>query len=286
MMILALILALILAPPALGQTLLDAGRAGLVELRRPQSGADDRPQLRLIRGGQLVWQVRARGFEALDPPLRTAGGTPALTGITGWSGGAYCCWTLHVFARTAQGLAHAGDIPLGKRSPERFRLQASDSRAIRIADPAHDFWDYVGSLGADIGPLVPFGWDGRRLSADAAAMRAAPECPAPAAAEPSAWSRFAPGQPHPATELARIALCRIYAGQAAAATQLLASFPAGEQALRLATERQMKARLACSTHAAVLRRLNGATPLIPSRCRSDGPDQTAVATLLERRIGR
>lgn len=285
-MIRALVLALLLAPPALGQTLLDAGRAGQVEMRRPQAGADDRPRLRLTRGGQVLWEARARGFEVLDPPLRQAGDTPALTGITGWSGGAYCCWTLHVFARTPQGLAHAGDIPLGKRSPERLRLQAPDSTAIRIADPAHDFWDYVGSLGADIGPSVPFGWDGRRLAADAAAMRAAPACPAPAASDATAWSRFTPGQPHPATDLARLALCQVYAGQAAAALSVLAAFPAGEQPLRAATERQMKARLACSTHAALLRRINGQTPLLPARCRPDGPDHTAVATLLERRTGR
>lgn len=285
-MIRLLILALLLAPPALGETLLDAGNAGQVELRRPDSGADDRPRLRLTRAGQIRWQARARGFELLDPPLRTAGDTPALTGITGWSGGAYCCWTLHVFARTAQGLAHAGDIPLGKRSPQNLRLQAPDSTLIRIADPAHDFWDYVGSLGADIGPLVPFAWNGSRLAADGAAMRAGPECSAPPAAEPAAWARFAPGQPHPATELARVALCRVYAGQAAAAMQVLAAFPAGEQPLRAATERQMKARLACSTNVAVLRRINGQTPLIPARCRAEGPDHTAVATVLEARTGR
>ena len=46
--------------------------------------------------------------------------------------------------------------------------------------------------------------------------------------DPAAWSRFTPGQPHPAIELARIALCRVYAGQVAAAGQVVAAFPAGE----------------------------------------------------------
>ncbi|MBR0653797.1 hypothetical protein [Plastoroseomonas arctica] len=287
-MIRALILALLLAPPALAQTLFDAGRVGMVEMYRPQSGEDDRPQLRLVRGGQRLWQTRAWGFEVLDPPLRTAVDTPMLTGITGWSGGAYCCWTLHVFARTAQGLAHAGDIPLGKRSPEHLRLQEPDSTLIRIADPAHDFWDYVSSLGADIGPLVPFAWDGRRLAADAAAMRraSAADCPAVPTPDPGSWSRFNPGQPNPATELARASLCRIYIGQAASVDQVLALFPAEERALREATERQMKARLACSTHAAILRRINDRTPLIPTTCRQNGPDYTAVSTLLERRPSR
>lgn len=292
-MIRALILALLLASPVLGQTLIDAGSAGLVEMRRPQSGPEDRPQLRLIRGGQLRWQTRARGFEILNPPLRPAPDTPALTGITAWTGGAYCCWTLHVFARTAQGLAHAGDIPLGKRSPETLVLQAPDSAVIRIADPAHDFWDYIGSLGADIGPPVPFAWDGRRLAADAAAMRRPAETACPDRSDVAArlrdspdWPMFRPGQRHPATELARLALCLAYAGHAAAAIEALAFFPPSEAALRTATERQLKARLACSTHAALLRRINGRTALIPTACRADGPDHAAVATLLEPRIGR
>lgn len=287
-MIRAFMLAVLLAPPAFGQVLLDFGASGQVEMRRPVSGPDARAQLRLIRGGRILWQARSSGFVVLDPPLRPAPDTPQLMGITGWSGGAYCCWTLHVFARTARGLTHAGDIPLGKRSPENLRLQSPNSTAMRIADPAHDFWDYIGSLGADIEPLVPFAWDGRRLAADAAAMRRAADnaCPAVPIADAAAWSRFSPGRPHPATELARAALCRIYAGQAPAAMQVLASFPADEQALRAATERQMKARLACSAHAALLRRVNGRTPLIPATCRPDDPDQTAVATLLERRIGR
>ena len=48
----------------------------------------------------------------------------------------------------------------------------------------------------------------------------------------------------------------------------------------------MKARRGYSNHAAVLRRINGVTPLIPSACRSDGPDHTAVATLSERLVRR
>lgn len=292
-MIRALILALLLASPALGQTLIDAGRAGQVEMHRPQSGPEDRPQLRLLRDGQLRWQTRAQGFEPLARPLRPMPDTPVLSGITAWSGGAYCCWTLHVFAHTAQGLSHAGDIPLGKRSPENLWLQGPDSPVILIADPAHDFWDYVGSLGANIGPMVPFAWDGRRLAADAAAMRGQSDtvCGALARADfaerdPAAWSRFTPGQSHPATELARLALCRIYAGDAASVAPILSAFPAEEVALRAATERQINARLACSIHAPVLRRINGRMPLIPATCRQNNPDQTAVATLLERRIGR
>ncbi|MBR0664124.1 hypothetical protein GXW71_07120 [Roseomonas hellenica] len=302
-----LLAALLLATPALCQVLHDAGRAGRIEQYRPQSGEDDRAALRLRRTGQVVWQARSRGFEAM-PALR---GEPRIHAFSGWSGGAYCCWTLETFIHTPRGIVHAGSIALGKRSPERIRLQRDGETVIRVADAAHDFWDYVGSLGADIGPPVPYVLDRQRMAPDAAAMRQTPDAaigpgcaplwnPASFPQEPPAtpgyaslaeavaslraadWSRFEPGRPHPATEAARLALCLIYAGQVAAVPQILAGFPDAKAALRSATERQIAARIACSPLAPTLRRLNPENALILAPCQPRNPDQTAVSAALER----
>lgn len=305
---LLLLAALLLATPALCQVLHDAGRAGRVEQYRPQGGEDDRPALRLRRTGRVVWQARSRGFEAM-PALR---GEPQLLAFSGWSGGAYCCWTLEAFVQTPRGLAHAGSIALGKRSPERLRLQRDGETVIRVADAAHDFWDYVGSLGADIGPPVPYALDRQRLAPDAGAMRQTPDAAIGPACAPlwnpegfpngppatpgyaslagaaatlraADWSRFQPGQRHPATEAARLALCLIYAGQAAAVPQILAAFPDDRAALRAATERQITARLACSPLAPTLRRLNPENTQLQAPCQPRSPDQTAVSVALEQR---
>lgn len=305
---LLLLAALLLATPALCQVLHDGGRAGRIEQYRPPSGEDDRPALRLRRSGRVVWQARSRGFEPM-PALR---GEPQIFAFSGWSGGAYCCWTLEAFIETPRGITHAGSVALGKRSPERIRLQREGETAIRVADAAHDFWDYIGSLGADIGPPVPYALDRQRLTPDTAAMRQTPEAAIGLACAPlwnpegfpngppatprypslagaaatlraADWSRFQPGQPHPATEAARLMLCLIYAGQAAAVPQILAAFPEDQAALRTATERQIAARIACSPLAPTLRRLNPENALLQAPCQPRSPDQTAVSVALERR---
>ncbi|HEY4249565.1 MAG TPA: hypothetical protein VGM87_00105 [Roseomonas sp.] len=296
---------LLLATPALCQVLHDGGRAGRIEQHRPQSGEDDRPALRLRRAGQLVWQARSRGFEPL-PALR---GEPQILAFSGWSGGAYCCWTLEAFVQGPQSLTHAGSIALGARDPQRILLQRADGTALHVADAAHDFWDYVGGLGANIGPPVPYMLERQRLVPDVAAMRQTVEAAiggatcsplwAPGGSPPPTpryaslpevagmlraadWSRFQPGRPHPATEAARLSLCLIYAGQAAAVQEVLAAFPQERAALRTATERQITARIACSPLAPALRRLNPDSAFAQAPCRPRSPDQTAVATALER----
>jgi hypothetical protein len=304
--LLLLPLLLLIASPVLCQVLHDAGRDGRIEQYRPQRGEDDRPALRLRRQGQVVWQARSRGFEVM-PALR---GEPEIFPFSGWSGGAYCCWTLEAFIRTPRGLAHVGSIALGKREPGRIGLQRDGETVLRIADAGHDFWDYIGAPGTDIGPPVPYVLERQALVPDVAAMRQAedaaigPACAplwnpaafpdgvpetrryasvaeAAAALRTADWSRFQTGRFYPGTEAARLALCLIYAGQAAAVPRLFAAFPEDRAALRAATERQIAARIACSRLAPALRRLNPGSALTQAACLPRGPDQTAVATLLE-----
>ncbi|WP_137124188.1 hypothetical protein [Roseomonas sp. HF4] len=267
--------------------------------------------LRLSRDGRRLWSARAQRFEPFrdGAPVPIAPGETAI-GITGWTGGAYCCWTLHLFRRGDGGLAHIASLPLGKREPEVVRLVPPGATAIRLADAAFDFWEAPASLAADLHPTIPFRWTGRALEPDRDAMRrpvaaalgtacadmtAPDDMPPPeqrlptypdvagavAALRARDWTATpARGTQHPGVEAARLAACLIYAGHAAEARRLLHDvWPVGQPGLP-ETERQLAARLACSAFAAAVRAINArGAPYLGMRCDREGPAQTAVFAL-------
>lgn len=289
------------------RTLHDGGAAGrLVVVPQPGGGEI----LRLRHGDRTIWQARAQRFEHFQAgaaiPIAQH---EAAFGITGWTGGAYCCWTLHLFRRGPEGLARIASLPLGKREPDILRLNPPGSPAIRIVDAAFDFWDAPASLATDLHPTLPLRWTGRALEPDLAAMRrpvsealgtacaemAAPEdMPPPeqriatypdieaaiAALRARDWNATGADRPHPGVEAARLAACLIFSGHAGEARALLrAAWPAGTPGLA-ETERQLAARLACSPFAAAVRAVNPAgAPFTGGRCNPRGPDQTAVFAL-------
>ena len=292
------------------RTLLDAGAAGRV-VAVPQPRGEDEEALRLLRSGRTVWQAGAQRFAPFrdGSPIPIGAGETAI-GITGWTGGAYCCWTLHLFRRGAQGLAHVASLPLGKREPDIIRLTPPGGPAIQVADAAFDFWEAPVSLSANLNPTIPFRWTGRALEPDIAAMRrpvaaalstacidmAAPEDRPPpeqtiatypsveaaiAALRGRDWAGPPAGrEPHPGVEAARLAACLIYAGHAGEARRLLHdAWPAEARGLP-ETERQLAARLACSPFRAAVRAVNApGAPYTTARCDRRGPDQTAVFAL-------
>lgn len=286
--------------------LLDAGAAGQV-VAVPQRTAGNEV-LRLSRDGRRVWSTRAQRFEPFrdGAPVLIAPGETAI-GITGWTGGAYCCWTLHLFRRGDSGLAHVASLPLGKREPGIVRLVPPGAAAIRLADAALDFWEAPASLAADLHPTIPFRWTGRVLEPDRDAMRrplaamlgtacadmsAPDDMPPPeqriatypdipsaiAALRARNWS--VRRDRHPGVEAARLAACLVYGGHATEARRLLhEAWPEAEPGLA-ETERQLAARIACSPFAAAVRAINAPrAPYVAAPCRPNGPDQTAVFTL-------
>lgn len=291
------------------RSLLESGAAGRI-IAAPDH-ATGGEVLRLLRDGRRLWTARAQRFE----PFRDGAPVPigpdaTAIGITGWTGGAYCCWTLHLVRPVEGRLAHVASLPLGKREPGILRLVPPGATTIRLADAEFDFWEVPASLATDLHPTIPFRWTGRRLEPDRDAMRrpveealgtacadmTAPEdMPPPerriatypdigtaiAALRSRDWSTQ-PGArtPHPGVEAARLAACLIYAGHAGEARRLLhEAWPDGQPGLA-ETERQLTARLACSPFAAAVRAVNAAgAPFLGGRCDRDGPAQTAVFAL-------
>jgi len=282
------------------RTLQDAGPAGRITAV-PQGQGE---ALRLVRAGRTLWQATAQRFEAFRAgaaiPL---GGDATAIGITGWTGGAYCCWTLHLFRHGPQGLAHLAALPLGKREPDVIRLGVP----IRLADAAFDFWDAPTGRATGLHPTIPFRWTGRALEPDAAAMRrpvaealgtacadmAAPEGRPPpeqridtyadtdaaiAALRARDWT--AREGVNPGVEAARVAACLIYAGHAPEAQRLLrAAWPEGTPGLA-ETERQLAARLACSPFVPAVRAANlPGAPYLAHHCDRRSADQAAVFAL-------
>jgi hypothetical protein len=286
------------------RTLHDGGAAGRITAA-PQGTGE---VLRLTRGGQAIFEIRAQRFEPF-PGGGTIGVAPGVEAIaiTGWTGGAYCCWTLHLFHPSPQGVAHVASLPLGKREPDLVRLAPPGESTLRLADAAFDFWDAPSGRATDLHPTIPLRWTGRALLPDAGAMRrpvaaalgtacadmAAPDgMPPPdqrittyadmpaaiAALRARDWS--ARRGVHPGVEAARLAACLVYAGHAAEAQALLrAAWPEGAPGL-VETERQLAARIACSPYAGAVRAANPPrSPYTTAPCRPNGPDQTAVFAL-------
>ena len=282
------------------RTLEDAGPAGRIAAT-PQGAGE---ALRLTRGGRTLFEARAQRFAPFhDGAPVPLGGDATAIGITGWTGGAYCCWTLHLFHRGPQGLAHVASLPLGKREPGDLRL----GLPIRLADAGFDFWDAPTGRATDLHPTIPLRWTGRALEPDIAAMRrpvadalgtacadmTAPEgrppperrittyADADAAIAALRARDWAPGAgTHPGVEAARLAACLIYSGHATEAQRLLrAAWPDGAPGLA-ETQRQMSARIACSPFAAAVRAANPpAAPFTTGACRPNGRDQTALYAL-------
>lgn len=264
--------------------------------------------LRLTRGGKTHFEARAQRFEpfAEGRPVEIAPGVTAL-GFTGWTGGAYCCWTLHLFHRGPQGLAHVAALPLGKREPDLVRLTAPGGAGLRIVDAAFDFWEVPASRATDLHPTVPLRWTGRTLVPDVAAMRRPvaaalgtacaemteveglpppaqrittyPDIPAAVASlRARDWSSREGS--HPGVDAARLAACLVYSGHASEAQALLrAAWPDGVRGLA-ETERQLAARIACSPFVAAVRAANPPrAPYTTAACRREEADQTAVFNL-------
>ena len=304
-----LILWLVPLSGTLAQPARSPGADGTTRLVAEPSGLGERLVLR--RGRERLWSARDQGFEAWrdGAPLRLGPAAPEAIGVTGWSGGAYCCWTLHLFQRGPQGLRHVASLPLGKRDPTDIRLAPPGGPPILLADAAFDFWEAPVSLAADLGPTIPFRWTGQALRPDLDAMRrpvaaalgtacagmmAPGDLPAPeariatypdsaaaiAALRARDWGRPRGNEAHPGVEAARLAACLIYSGQAEEAQRLLrAAWPDGAPGLA-ETERQLAARLACSPFAAAVRSVNPpGAPFTRMRCRPEGPEQTAVFAL-------
>lgn len=288
------------------RTLHDAAAAGRITIVTQGRGE----ALRLTRAGQTLFETRAQRFEPFPGGGRIdlAEGIPAIA-ITGWTGGAYCCWTLHLFHRGPQGLAHVASLPLGKREPGILRLTPPGGPAIRLADAAFDFWDAPASMAADLHPTIPLRWTGRALEPDLTAMRrpitaalgtacadmtAPPDMPPPelrimlypdvdaaiATLRARNWQGPTDGGPHAGVEAARLAACLIYSGHAAQARRLLReAWPDGVPGLP-ETERQIAARIACSPFAGAVRAANPPrAPYTTAACRPNGQDQTAVFAL-------
>ena len=84
------------------RTLLDAGAAGRV-VAVPHGMGEE---LRLTRDGRTLWKTRTQRFTTFrDGAPIPIGDDATAIGIIGWTGGAYCCWTLHLFRQGAAGLS-------------------------------------------------------------------------------------------------------------------------------------------------------------------------------------
>ncbi len=268
------------------------------------------PQQVIIRrtseGTQALLVTRPGGRRAIltdqsltARPMAPIGGRPALL-VRGWSGGAYCCFTLHVMRRTRNGWDVIGSFAVGKQEET---VPVREGRLLWIAENELDFWDMDVARATDLRVPVAYSLQNGRLMPDVAAMRRPQEealgdaCPARGgvtrgvpgfASLAAAAAGLAAGEwgqdPRtrrswrPEAEHARRALCLLYAGHGDAAMQLLDSWP-DERRGHDATRRQITARLACTGLRPVLRALNRPDhPWLVGDCGALQGDLTALHT--------
>jgi len=255
--------------PSAGRVLYERGAARIIV--RPAGQGEE---LVARQGEALLHQTRSLRFwlRGADGPLvLDAAGTAAVV-VIGWNGGADCCSTLHLFAETSRGLVFAGQVPFGKGEPS-IESQPGPDGAPRLAfgDAAFDLWDGRQEGSIDLRPPMRLRWDGAGLRADPAAMRRevaavlAEGCAPPHAPwQPNVWQGAAGLEAAAAAirgewagngpvQLAQLAVCLVYAGQPAAARQVMAAAWPPALPGRQAVERKIAGRLACSPWAAAVR---------------------------------
>ena len=176
--------------------------AGITLRHYPPSGQPPTEEITVARGAQHLLWFGDQHFE-LNYQMDS---TDPLVILTGWTGGAHCCFTLHVLS-LAPGVRQQA-IGVDDNDEVGFIEQKDGPPLLQFGDFNFAYWHaaFVDSPA----PRVILRWDpaARRYAADFAAMRAN----APKPAEPK-------GEIGPA--LWRGMLDLIYAGQAPAARQLL-----------------------------------------------------------------
>lgn len=263
-----------------------------VVIRRTSEGSQ---ALLVVRDGRRRAILADQSLTAL--PLAPIDGRPALL-VRGWSGGSYCCFTLHVMRRARSGWAVIGSFGMGKSEDATPRREG---RVLWLADGDFDFWDMETGRATDLRIPLAYSLLNGRLALDAGAMRrpasealgeacllrggARPGVPGFGSLEEAAAGLAAGewGQDprtrrswRPEAEFARRGLCLLYAGHGEAASRLLDAWPANIPG-REATLRQLTARLACSGARPTLRLLNGhAHPWLGAACGAVQADLNAV----------
>ncbi len=229
----------------------------------------------------------------------TLGNTPGLV-VRGWSGGAYCCFTLHVFQRTQRGYVLAGSFVTGKAEAAQL---ATDGAIFWLPDGAFDFWDVGAGRSNDLMPPIALRFTQGRLRPDPEAMRRpladalGDSCTARGQNRSSRVPHFTgleaaiaelpagtwgsnPGGDNwrPEAEIPRRALCLLYAGHGDAAIAMFGAWPAAQRH-RAAAERQLRARLLCeSATLPALRALNPDHPWLAGECTPAMQDDTTALT--------
>ena len=260
-----------------------SGPQGQVVIRRTTQGSQallvanlDRPRRALVADRSLAAH-----------PMPPIAGRRALL-VRGWSGGAYCCFTLHILRHSDVGWHLIASIPTGKAEA---LAPLRDGALFWLPDSNFDFWDIGVSLGTDLRPPIPWSWHDGRFAPRLAAMRrpawealgeactrrgqASGSPPAFASLEAAmttlpqgSWSQDPRGARswRPEAEFARRALCLLHAGHGDAALQLMTAWPV-DRPQRDLTLRQLRARLLCGGFLAELRMLNGAAhPWLSGSC--------------------
>lgn len=295
----ALGLLIALAAPAAAQRerVLDA--TGPHRLLARETSDGEEALIAANQGGRRQALANDQRFEVVQRV--TLGDAPGLV-VRGWSGGAYCCFTLHVFQRTPRGYVLAGSFSTGKAQEARL---LPDGAIFWVPDGAFDFWDVGAGRATDLAPPLALRLTRGRLRADAEAMRQPMEdalgnactqrgqladrrVPHFTSIEtallqlPAGRWGTSPGGEHwrPEAELPRRALCLLYAGHGDAALAMMAAWPAG-QAHREPALRQLRARLLCETAALpVLRALNPDHPWLTGECTPAMRDDTIALSNL------
>lgn len=144
-----------------------------VETVAPAPGADRDASERLTvsRDGAAPVVLEDFRFSLREPKGEnvTGGGTPLLV-ATGWSGGAHCCFTLHIIDMGAQPRL-VQSIDAGHSDLDLF-VQLDDDPALEIALPDWSFAYWPGSFGGSPVPRVILHWDGQKYVPSAKLMRA------------------------------------------------------------------------------------------------------------------
>jgi hypothetical protein len=145
-----------------------------VEKVPPKPGTDEaEPSERLTvrRDGADAIVLEDYRFALREPKGENlTGGTTAQLAITGWSGGAHCCHTLHI-VELGEKPRLLQSIDAGHSDIDLF-AQMDDDPALEIALPDWSYAYWPGSFGGSPVPRVILHWDGQKYAPSAKLMRA------------------------------------------------------------------------------------------------------------------